>query len=627
MFFFTYISILASLVSLLSFYWLLRKGDNLNARNIALLFFTLFLWTLSNAAADLSTEAKSLLIWSNLALIAGFWLSSLTVIFGDQYDNLVYIKSRVTISITVLSAIITALLIFGVGGYSEPVITPGSIPSVSPGFFAYLLTPYYLFSLVTTYFYLNTVRKNSSLIKKKQINNVIIGLYSLAFGGLLFSIVLPAFGYIQFYTIGPVFSLLPIAFIGYAILKYGFLDIKLIIQRGFIYTLVFALVAMIYALILAITGVLIGNENVSVVTAGFLTSILGISSVPKIDSYLRKKTDKFFFKGKYEYAKVLSELSNVLNKNHSEKTITKKAGDILTVALKSSFVSFNFDTDAPSSVLGLALPIKSASKRIGFIHLGEKKSGLPYTDEDISLVSTFASQAGVALEKARLFAEVKDYARTLEKRVAERTAEIVELQKEQESMMHEISHGLQTPLTIMKGELFFLRKQGYETGKIDTIDSSINRISYFINKLLALYRLETAPKTVRRKVGLKVMLESILLSFSESLNENNFFYELKAEKEVVVMGDGDAIEEVVSNLVNNAIKYSKKGESNKLSLLLTSDKKSAHIKVSDSGIGVSEEHLSKLFTKFYRVKSDQAKHVSGTGLGLVICKKIIEQHG
>jgi signal transduction histidine kinase len=149
--------------------------------------------------------------------------------------------------------------------------------------------------------------------------------------------------------------------------------------------------------------------------------------------------------------------------------------------------------------------------------------------------------------------------------------------------MHEISHGLQTPLTIMKGELYFLRKEGYETDKIDTIDSSINRISYFINKMLALYRLETAPKTKYRNVDLRLMLESVLFSFSENLNKHNFTYELLAKKSVTVKGGADALDEVVSNLVNNAIKYSKTDQSNHLQLELATDKNNAYIKVKDGG--------------------------------------------
>lgn len=193
--------------------------------------------------------------------------------------------------------------------------------------------------------------------------------------------------------------------------------------------------------------------------------------------------------------------------------------------------------------------------------------------------------------------------------------------------MHEISHGLQTPLTIMKGELYFLRKEGYETDKIDTIDSSINRISYFINKMLALYRLETAPKTKYRNVDLRLMLESVLFSFSENLNKHNFTYELLAKKSVTVKGGADALDEVVSNLVNNAIKYSKTDQSNHLQLELATDKNNAYIKVKDGGIGITKEHLPKLFTKFYRVKDDKTKNITGTGLGLVITKKIAEQHG
>ena len=503
-------------------------------------------------------------------------------------------------------------------GYISVVIAPlNAVYSIF--LLAHLLAPLILLSIYG--------RKENDVSKTKQYKILFNSYAIFLVASMTFNWVLPVYLNIyNFNALGPTTSLILVFGIIYAMARYSFLDIKIIIQRGTIYTALLVFITSVYLLLLSLLGTIISDERFGVATAGFLATLIGVFSVPRLDAYLREKTDKIFFKGRYNYAEVLSALSGVLNKNVSEKTIIKKTSNILEEALKSESVAFSFDgkfnTDS-----GLVLPINSANKKIGQIKLGSKRSGQPYTEEDISLLTTFTNQAGVALEKARLFDEVKDYASTLEKKVEERTAEIVTLHKEQESMMHEISHGLQTPLTIMKGELYLLKKQGYETDKIDSIDGSINRISYFINKLLALYRLETAPAIKPKKVALKVMLSSIVFSFAELFQKNNFTYTLDAEKEVLVTGDADALDEVVSNLINNAIKYSKPGVPNHLAISLKADKNQVIIKLSDTGIGVSKENISKLFTKFYRVRGAETKNVQGTGLGLAICHKVIERHG
>jgi signal transduction histidine kinase len=259
--------------------------------------------------------------------------------------------------------------------------------------------------------------------------------------------------------------------------------------------------------------------------------------------------------------------------------------------------------------------------------LGEKRSGDRYTEEDLSLLNTFTKQAGTALEKASLYKQVKEYAKNLEQKVEERTKEIAAIQKEQETLMLEISHGLQTPLTIMKGELFFLRKQGYDTEKIDTIDASIDRISAFIYRFLSLSKLETAQENKKDHLDLGQTLQGVASFFKQEVKEKNIQLKTELSEDIKIEGNKEEIEELISNLISNSIKYTSKERPQIIEISLVESKNDAIVTIKDTGIGIKEENIQNLFKKFYRIKEQETKGIPGTGLGLVICKKIVDIHG
>lgn len=356
---------------------------------------------------------------------------------------------------------------------------------------------------------------------------------------------------------------------------------------------------------------------------------MGIFGTPTLKRYFEKVTDPIFFKDRYDYGTVLSDLTDVLNKTIILETIINKTTSILSNALKISSLRFILNTNEAqrSPHNGLLLPIVSNKKRIGYLVVEEKRSGDPYTDEDKKLLETFTKQAGIALEKASLYQQVKEYASTLEKKVEERTAEIVAIQKEQEALMLEISHGLQTPLTIMKGELFFLKKQGASAENLNTIDSSIDRISAFIYRLLNVSQLETALGKERVIISLSDILDSLVGFFQEEAMRKGIHLEGVIGKDLSIIGNEEEIRELFSNLISNAIKYMRQDGEKKITLRTVVQDTSILVSIQDTGIGIKTEDIHQLFKKFYRVKNDSTKGIQGTGLGLAVCKKIVELHG
>lgn len=619
-------------LSLLSLMFLMRSKDT-DQRSI--IFFSLsivflLLWSCANFFADTSSNSEQGLFWTRATFVPALLMCLFILFFSIRFPIEQTKRTLINVIYPIL-VVIASGITFTYYGVSGATVEKGvGITAVNLGD-GYTFVILVILSLIihATYNFYYKYRTLSGKYRE-QLRLVLIGW--LVFLGFAFftNALLPLItGDATWGKLGPLGSVVMVAFITYAIIRHALFDIKLIVQRSLVYSVLLTLSGGLYMGLLFLTERLFSqNIEVDVIISAFITASVGIIVAPTLKKYFEKITDPIFFRDAYNYAEVLANLADALNKNIIERTIIKKTSAILAAAIRPESIDFVFGSNrmAGAGDFEIVMPIKNGEKIICVLCLGKKRSGGVYSREDISLLTIFTSQAGVALEKARLYTQVKDYAKTLEEKVEKRTAEIVALHKEQESMMHEISHGLQTPLTIMKGQLYFLRKQGYEADKIDTIDGSINRISLFINKLLGLYRLETAEPVKFKSVELRGLLIRIADELSGLMTERGVTYNLEFKKPVRISGDAEGLEEVFSNLIHNAIKYSKPEGGTKISVSIKTNKDSVVIKISDTGIGIPKEEVGNLFTKFYRVRNSSTKHVSGTGLGLVIAKKIVERH-
>lgn len=580
------------------------------------------LWALSIYITLLSSS----LFWSRTAFLGAILGIGSLFIFSCIFPGNRYLSKKQLLAITFIPIFLSLNI------YTDMMIRTVDVVNNSiTGTFGPLMIIYQIFSPIYIFgsmYIIFKKYKTSPEQEKNKLRYVLLGISLFVGPAVITNAVLPLwFKIYSLNSLGPIFSILMIVSISYAIIRHQFLDIKIVIQRGIIYSILLTTITGVYVFFVFSFELFFSKSNeTSVFISALITTLVGIFGVPPLKKYFQKKTDRIFFKNAYDYKEVLSSLTDALNTNIVLDSITEKTANILKQSVKAETVIFSFEKSAPKEDNCISLPIQSNKKIIGNLILGKKRSGDPYTQEDISLLTTFTKQAGTALEKASLYKQVKEYARTLEQKVEERTREIVAIQKEQETLMLEISHGLQTPLTIMKGELFFLRKQGYDNERVDNIDTSIDRISSFIYRFLSLSKLDTTVSSEKIKINLSSLLLRVVSFFEKEAEEKGIEIFLEAEEDILMEGNKEELEELFSNLINNSIKYMAKEGKREIHLRLTEDTTSIIVMLQDTGIGIRAEHIPNLFKKFYRVKESETKGIQGTGLGLVICKKIIDLH-
>lgn len=199
------------------------------------------------------------------------------------------------------------------------------------------------------------------------------------------------------------------------------------------------------------------------------------------------------------------------------------------------------------------------------------------------------------------------------------------LLRAQRSFVADASHELRGPLTVIRGNLDLLKRNMSEEDRQESLralESEANRMARVVNDLLVLAEVESRPLEQSQMVSLR---DLILDAQERALLTGQHRITVDRQEDLWVKGDGHKLDQMVGNLVSNAVKYTPDGGAITLSLYRDGD--SARIDVADTGMGIPPEHLPHIFDRFYRVDKARSRAGGGTGLGLAIVKGIAEQHG
>lgn len=206
--------------------------------------------------------------------------------------------------------------------------------------------------------------------------------------------------------------------------------------------------------------------------------------------------------------------------------------------------------------------------------------------------------------------------------------EIKRLEQMRSDFVANVSHELKTPLTSIKGFAETLKSGAINDNDLrekflEIIDVEADRLTRLINDILSLSELENKkPNLLFERIDLNKEIDVIremMLSLSRLKGITLIFS--KDERIPYVIGNHDKVKQLLINLIDNAIKYTPKGGS--VSVKTYFEDGNVYIEVADTGIGISKEHLPRLFERFYRVDKGRSRALGGTGLGLAIVKHII----
>jgi len=235
-------------------------------------------------------------------------------------------------------------------------------------------------------------------------------------------------------------------------------------------------------------------------------------------------------------------------------------------------------------------------------------------------------------EVGRLERTFNTMAASLERTLAdleERNRTLVESERTKSELVSNVSHELRTPLASVLGFSALMLDRELPPDEmrryLEVIRTEARRLAELLNDLLDLQRIEQGTLELRLdEVDLNDLLAAQITLYSAQSGDHELQLD-PAEESLVVYGDRDRLAQVIGNLLSNAIKYSPDGGTVRVSASLVGNE--AWIWVHDEGLGIPADHQQRIFTKFFRGDVGRVRGISGTGLGLVLSRQIVEAHG
>lgn len=204
------------------------------------------------------------------------------------------------------------------------------------------------------------------------------------------------------------------------------------------------------------------------------------------------------------------------------------------------------------------------------------------------------------------------------------------LERMRKEFLANVSHELRTPIFTIQGYIETLLHGAINDPKVNKIflekaNTHTINLSNLLNDLIDISMIESGEMRLSfRYFDITDFLKKLLDEMKPAAEGKNISLNLVTDKSKInVFGDKDKLRQVIVNLIQNSIKYTEKG---KVEVILEEGEKHCRISVKDTGIGIPERDLSRIFERFYRVDKARSRSVGGTGLGLAIVKHIVEAH-
>ena len=196
-------------------------------------------------------------------------------------------------------------------------------------------------------------------------------------------------------------------------------------------------------------------------------------------------------------------------------------------------------------------------------------------------------------------------------------------------LMANVSHDLKTPLTMIKAYAEMVRDVTYNnkekrTDNLNTIIDETDRLNILVNDILELSKIQSNVEELNiEEFDLNIMIKDIINRFNYLVEKEKYIFEYKEIENLIVKADKKKIEQVIYNLISNAINYV--GKDKKIIIKVT-DKDVIKVEIIDHGKGIAKKDLNLIWDKYYKIDKNYKRNYVGTGLGLSIVKNILEKH-
>ena len=367
---------------------------------------------------------------------------------------------------------------------------------------------------------------------------------------------------------------------------------------------------------------------------------------------------KYLFKANIVYLAMLNPKTKIIYFPYQfgDNLVPMKLGEGLTskIILNGEPLLINKDLQELRAQMGiqkigvpaasyLGVPIPVGDENIGVLSVQSTEQENRFNENDLRLLSTIASSVGVALRNATLFEEVK-----LAKMEAENAGKLAEKANEAKSaFLSTVSHELRTPLTSVLGFAKIIKKRLEErifpivdksdaktektvqqiSENLHVVISEGERLTHLINDVLDLAKIEAGKMEWQQEdISLPVVVERAIAATTSLFDQKALSLIREIDDDLPeITGDKDKLIQVVINLISNSVKFTDTGG---ITCRVKKLNDEIIVSISDTGIGIDKEDFGAVFEQFKQVGGDTlTDKPKGTGLGLPICKEIVEHHG
>jgi len=525
---------------------------------------------------------------------------------------------------------------------------------------------YGLYSLVIRF-------RSSAGIQRLQVKYCFLGMLFASIVAVSTNLILPLLGTSKLSGLGPSCTVIMVAFIAYAIVKYRLMDINVVLKKGTTYFLL-----LVFLFVPSLLLILLG-QSLFFAKVDYLFSILVFTLLflvafffQKIKPRTERAVEQLLFKNRYDYRETLTKFSKalvtILDLSSLAERILETVTDAMGVERASLFLlneekgnyslmeskNISLPETLPKgdpfstylqkigeiivreelmkgaslqdlrkivdqmSLLGaeVSIPLISKGHLIGMINLSYKFNRDVYSHEDIDLLGTLANQAAIAIENARLYEDLKRSKSYM--RRADRLASLGTLTA---GLAHEIRNPLVAIKTFTQLLPERLDDEEFRNHFLHIASGEVDRISSLINELLDFAR-PSEPKLDEEDIN--AILDGMILLISTETKKKRIEMVKRYEPDLPsIQIDGEQMKQVFLNILLNAIEATPEDGGITVrtrSFVKPGGERYIQIEFTDTGCGIPAEYLEDIFTPFFTTKT------KGSGLGLSISNQIVQDH-